>query len=227
MGLTGTAGVPGAGRRESPGGWRAGLLAATSLLALALGAAGARPAAAQQGGTAPAAIALPEIDVNAAPAATTGYDAKRTSTATKTDTPLRDVPQSVTVITQEAIRDLSMQNLGDVLRYVPGAGYAQGEGNRDTPVLRGQSTTADLFVDGLRDDVQYYRDLYNVDRVEVLLGPNAMIFGRGGIGGVINRVTKQANWDQIREVRLQAGSFENRRATFDLGQGVTENVAFR
>ncbi|MBK1661058.1 TonB-dependent receptor [Paracraurococcus ruber] len=181
------------------------------------------PAPAPAGG----AIALPEIDVNAAPAAATGYAAQRSTTATKTDTPLRDVPQSVTVITQEAIRDLSAQNLGDILRYVPGAGYAQGEGNRDTPVLRGQSTTSDLFVDGLRDDVQYYRDLYNIDRVEVLLGPNAMIFGRGGTGGVINRVTKQADWEQRREVRLQAGSYGLWRGSLDVGQAINENAAFR
>ena len=85
-----------------------------------------------------------------------------------------------------------MRSIGDVTRYVPGAGIAQGEGNRDTPVLRGNSTTADFFVDGIRDDVQYFRDLYNVDRVEVMKGPNAMIFGRGGSGGLINRVTRQA-----------------------------------
>ena len=173
------------------------------------------------------AATLPPVVVTGVRAAAMGYRAQRTTTATRTDTPLRDVPQSVTVTTQQAIRDLSMQNLQDVLRYTPGAGFAQGEGNRDTPVLRGNSTTASLFVDGIRDDVEYYRDLYNVDRVEVLLGPNAMIFGRGGAGGVVNRVTKQADWNRIREVRLQAGSFDNRRATFDLGQGITENAAFR
>jgi catecholate siderophore receptor len=216
-----TAAMPWRARVGRAAGTRAGLLAATSALALALGAA---PAVAQDQ---PAQIALPEIGVNAAPAVTSGYATQRTTSATKTDTPLRDVPQSVTVITQQAIRDISAQNLGDVLRYVPGAGYAQGEGNRDTPVLRGQSTTSDLFVDGLRDDVQYYRDLYNVDRVEVLLGPNAMIFGRGGTGGVINRVTKQADWDQRREVRLQAGSFGQWRGSFDLGQALGENAAFR
>ncbi|TDH63820.1 TonB-dependent siderophore receptor [Dankookia rubra] len=195
------------------------------LLALALALPGA--ALAQTPPADAGAIALPEIGVNAASAVTSGYATQRTTSATKTDTPLRDVPQSVTVITQQAIRDISAQNLGDVLRYVPGAGYAQGEGNRDTPVLRGQSTTSDLYVDGLRDDVQYYRDLYNIDRVEVLLGPNAMIFGRGGTGGVINRVTKQADWEQRREVRLQAGSFGQWRGSFDLGQAINENAAFR
>ena len=195
---------------------------AAALLGLALcGPALAQPAA--------DAITLPPIDVNAAGGTTaTGYLAPRSSTATRTDTPLRDVPQSVTVTTQQAIRDLSMQNLADVLRYVPGTGFAQGEGNRDNPVLRGQSTTASLFVDGLRDDVQYYRDLYNVDRVEVLLGPNAMIFGRGGAGGVINRVTRQAEWGApVREVRLQTGSFGDYRGTFDVGQAINENFSAR
>ena len=88
------------------------------------------------------------------------------------------------------------------IRYVPGAAMAQGEGNRDTPILRGSSSTADLFVDGMRDDAQYFRDLYNIERVEALKGPNAMIFGRGGSGGVLNRVSKQADWDDVREFNL-------------------------
>ena len=126
-----------------------------------------------------------------------GYDAERSSTATKTDTPLLDIPQSITVVTHQMIRDQAMQGMADVVRYVPGIGMAQGEGNRDTPIVRGSSSTADLFVDGIRDDVQYFRDLYNIDRVEALKGPNAMIFGRGGTGGVINRVSKQGRWDTI------------------------------
>src|SRR5436190_6205276 len=131
------------------------------------------------------------------------YATTHSVTATKTDTALVDVPQAITVITRELIDDQAMQNLGDVSRYVPGMGIAQGEGNRDTPVMRGNSTTADFFIDGIRDDVQYIRDLYNVDRVEVLKGPNAMIFGRGGSGGVVNRVTKQANWNTRSELRSE------------------------
>ena len=114
-----------------------------------------------------------------------GYVQKRSRSATKTDTDLQDVPQAVTVVTQDLIRDQAMQNLADVVRYVPGATMAQGEGNRDTPVLRGNASTADMFVDGIRDDTQYFRDLYNIERVEALKGPNAMIFGRGGSGGVL------------------------------------------
>jgi catecholate siderophore receptor len=140
------------------------------------------------------------------------------TTATRTLTPLRDVPQSVTVISRNTIADQSMQGMADVVRYVPGVGMGQGEGNRDTPILRGNSTTADFFVDGVRDDVQYFRDLYNVERVEALKGPNAMIFGRGGAGGVINRATRQADWTSVNELVIQGGSHDNRRASFDLGR---------
>ena len=97
--------------------------------------------------------------------------ATKSFSATRTDTPLRDVPQSITVVTQEMIRDQTMQNMGDVVRYVPGVGISQGEGNRDAVIFRGNNSTGDFYVDGLRDDVQYFRDLYNIDRVEVLKGP--------------------------------------------------------
>ena len=156
-----------------------------------------------------------------------GYLIDSSRSATKTDTALIDVPQSVSVVTRHLIQDQSMQSLMDVARYVPGAGMAQGEGNRDTIILRGNSSTSDFFLDGARDDVEYFRDLYNLDRVEILKGPNAMIFGRGGAGGVVNRVTRQANWQPVREVSLQGGSWDNRRATFDFGDAVTDGFAAR
>jgi catecholate siderophore receptor len=149
------------------------------------------------------------------------------SSATKTLTPLIDVPQSIAVITHEQVRDQSMLSLGDVTRYVPGVTAHQGENNRDQIIIRGQSTSADFFVNGVRDDVQYYRDLYNVDRIEVLKGPNAMIFGRGGGGGVLNRVTKEAGFMPLREVTLLGGSHSNRRLTTDFDQPLTSKLAFR
>ena len=155
------------------------------------------------------------------------YTAKRSRTATKTDTPLIDTPQSITVITQQLIRDQAMQGMADVVRYVPGVGMAQGEGNRDTPIFRGSGSTADLFIDGMRDDVQYFRDLYNIERVEVLKGPNAMIFGRGGSGGLLNRVTRQADGRTIRDLSLQAGAWGRLRATTDLGGSIGDVAAFR
>jgi catecholate siderophore receptor len=119
------------------------------------------------------------------------YAVEQTSTATRTPTPLRDVPQAVSIVTETQIDDQALRSIADVLRYVPGATFGQGEGHRDQVTIRGNNSTADFFVDGIRDDVQYYRGLYNVERIEVLKGPNAMVFGRGGGGGVINRVTKR------------------------------------
>lgn len=156
------------------------------------------------------------------------YTTNRSRGATKTDTKLLDVPQSVTVVTDKLIADQAMTSLTDTLRYMPGVGIAQGEGNRDTPVMRGNGTTGDFFVDGVRDDVQYIRDTYNVERVEALKGPNAMIFGRGGTGGVINRVTRQADGDSHRSGSVQVGSGNRRRATLDFGTGIgSDNAGFR
>lgn len=156
-----------------------------------------------------------------------GYLAKRTSTATKTDTPLIDVPQSVTVVNKEQIKDTNAQKMEDVIRYVPGVNWHQGENNRDQVVIRGQSSTADFFVNGMRDDAQIYRDLYNAERVEVLKGPNAMIFGRGGGGGVVNRVLKEADGTTIREFVVQGGMFGNARVSSDVGGKVNDQFAVR
>src|SRR6266498_524488 len=158
---------------------------------------------------------------------TAGYQTSAISSPTKTLTALRDVPQSVTVISSEVIKDQLMQSIGDVVRYVPGITAIQGENNRDQLVIRGNSSSADFFLDGVRDDVQYYRDLYNLERLEALKGPNAMIFGRGGGGGVINRVTKQAGFATVRELALQGGSYGNKRVTGDLEQPLSSFVAFR
>jgi len=109
----------------------------------------------------------------------------------KTPTPILDVPQSLSIISSLQITEQAFKNFGDLLRYTPGLSISQGEGHRDAIIIRGIQTTADFFVDGIRDDVQYYRPLYNVEQVEVLRGPNALLFGRGGGGGVINRVAKK------------------------------------
>jgi catecholate siderophore receptor len=156
-----------------------------------------------------------------------GYTVPATATATKTLTPLRDVPQSVTVVTHELIKDQMMMSVGDVMRYVPGISVHQGENNRDQVIIRGNSSSADFFINGVRDDVQYYRDLYNVDRVEALKGPNALIFGRGGAGGVVNRVMKEAGSQPVREFSFQAGMFDNRRVTMDVDEPVNNKVAIR
>ena len=137
---------------------------------------------------------------------TVGVYANSTSVATKTNTPLLNIPQSVDVVTKDFIRDQSFQSIDDVVRYVPGVVPHQGEGNRDELVIRGVDSSANFFVNGFRDDVQYFRDLYNTQSIEVLKGPSAVIFGRGAGGGLLNRTLKEADWNTIREVTRQTGS---------------------
>jgi catecholate siderophore receptor len=169
---------------------------------------------------------LPPVSIQASELAR-GYRARRADAALRTDTPLIEVPQSVTVLPKALLDDQSPRSMAEALRWVPGVGAAQGEGNRDTPVFRGTSSTADFLFDGMRDDVQYYRDVYNVERVEVLKGPNAMLQGRGSVGGLINRVGKEPTWRTHRELSLQVGSWAQRRATLDWDQRLGDALAVR
>lgn len=159
--------------------------------------------------------------------ARSGYRVGETTSAMRTDTPLVDTPQSVSVVTVRQIEDQGANSIGDAVRYIPGVFSAQGEGNRETLVLRGMTTTGDFFVDGVRDDVQTYRDLYNIQRIEIFRGPNAMTFGRGGTGGLVNRVTRVAGWDPVRSLRLEAGMYDHFRGSVDLGGPLNDSVALR
>ena len=111
--------------------------------------------------------------------------------ALRTPTPIIDVPQSLSITTADQIIEQGFDSVGDIILYTPGVTQSQGEGHRDAVVFRGVRSTADFFIDGVRDDVQYFRSLYNLEQVEVLRGPNALFFGRGGTGGILNRVTKK------------------------------------
>ena len=156
-----------------------------------------------------------------------GYRATRSATFTKTDTPLKEVPASVTVIPAELMKDQSMQSIADVIRYVPGATAHQGEGNRDQIILRGMSAGADLYVDGIRDDAQVFRDLYNLERVEVLKGAGGMLFGRGGAGGVLNRVTKKPVFGHVGEASVSLGQNSQLRTSVDVGGKLSDSAAWR
>ena len=178
---------------------------------------------------APVEIALAMGGVDAFVTITGGgeYGVATTSSATKTMTALRDIPQSIAVVSRQQIADQSMTSVGDVVRYIPGISAHQGENNRDQIIIRGQNSSADFYVNGVRDDTQYYRDLYNLDRLESLKGPNALVFGRGGGGGVINRVTKEAGFDPITELAFQGGMYGNKRVTGDFDRALTRTLAFR
>ena len=125
-----------------------------------------------------------------------GYRTVETTSGTKTNTAILDVPQAISVVTGQQLKDQQILSVADLVRYIPGVSAGQGEGHRDQITLRGNNSTADFFVDGLRDDIQYFRGFYNIDRVEVHKGPNAMVFGRGGGGGVLNRITKGVLHDE-------------------------------
>ncbi len=157
-----------------------------------------------------------------------GYVAVNSVTATKTDTPLLNIPQSVNVVTREQLDDQALHSLGEVLRYIPGTTVGQGEGNRDQITLRGQNTTADFFLDGVRDDTQYFRGLYNLERVEVLKGPYALIFGRGGGGGIVNRVQKTPSaGGAFASGRVSGNSFGAWDVSADANTPLSDRAAFR
>ena len=155
------------------------------------------------------------------------YAVRATSIATKTNTDIRNIPQALTVISESQIEDQQLRSIAELLTFVPGATPGTGESNRDQITLRGNNTTADFFVDGIRDDVQYFRDFYNVDRVEVLKGPNAMIFGRGGGGGIVNRVAKRSTLSTYREGLLSGDSFGGVRITGDVDQPLSARAGVR
>lgn len=148
--------------------------------------------------------------------------------AVKTPTPIINVPQSLTIITADDIAEQSFLSLGDITRYTPGVNISQGEGHRDAIIIRGNQTTADFFQDGLRDDVQYFRPLYNLQQVEILRGANALLFGRGGVGGIINRVTKTPDMTgKFTDLTVSVDTFGAYFAAVDINQPINDTVGFR
>jgi catecholate siderophore receptor len=145
-----------------------------------------------------------------------GYVAKDTALA-KIPAPLRDLPQSIAVVPAEILRDQRALSVQDALKNVPGIGFSSGDGQRDQVTIRGFTAIADQYVDGFRDDGLYFRDLSNVDRVEVVKGPAAVLYGRGSSGGLINRVTRKPDGD-VTGATLSAGSFGNYRGEFDIAR---------
>lgn len=180
------------------------------------------------GATAAASTFIPPgQQVERGPIGVNGYFAAGTSTALKMNTKLIDLPQAVTIVTQQQLQDRNSISLGQALAYVPGVNVAQGEGQRDQVTIRGQNTSSDFYLDNVRDDAEYYRDLYNIQSVEVLKGPSAVTFGRGGAGGVVNRVTKKADGVRTRNIEFSTGSFGRKRVTMDVGDKLNDELAYR
>lgn len=191
-------------------------------LAAALLAAFSTPAAFAQ--SAPAETTLPAVTVQAGEQT---YNATTSTTATKINAPLRDIPQTVNVITQELMRDKGVRSMEDAVKSVPGVSLVHGDGQRDQVFIRGFNSLGDQFIDGIRDDAMYFRDMSNIEQIEVVKGPASVLYGRGSSGGMINRITKKPGIDKS-EATLQVGSWNQRRGEFDIARNIDDsNVSFR
>lgn len=165
-----------------------------------------------------------------------GYVATRSATATKTDTPILETPQSISVVGREEMEARGALDIMDVVQYTPGVSVnTYGPDNRgwDSITLRGFSTFNGGYRDGLAQTpagvTYYFTEPYGLDRVEVLRGPSSMTFGQGDAGGIINNVSKKPTGERIREVEVQYGSFDRMQAAFDLGDafGVNDTLSYR
>ncbi|MGD8809883.1 MAG: TonB-dependent siderophore receptor [Gammaproteobacteria bacterium] len=154
------------------------------------------------------------------------------SSLSKLTESLRDTPQSITTLSGEILDDRGVTSLDDALRTVPGITLGAGEfswqGNN--PNIRGFNGRDDMYLDGIRDFGSYPRDPFNLEAVEVLLGPSSVLFGRGSTGGVINQVNKRPTLEPITRFSVNAGSDNTLRGTADIDRPVPllgDGAAFR
>jgi len=142
---------------------------------------------------------------------------------------IRDIPQSVTIVNSALMQAQGATSLADALRNVPGItiGAAEGGSIGNNFNLRGFSARTDLYLDGMRDRGQYYRDVFALDAVEVLQGPSSMLFGRGSTGGIINQVSKLPTLAPIGTAIFSVGTQPSVRATVDFNQAMDGSSAFR
>jgi catecholate siderophore receptor len=150
-------------------------------------------------------------------ARTEGYLADQETTAAKVPLRLAETPQQIEVLTGELLQARAAESMKQAMEMVPAAGLQLGEGRRDNFYIRGFNAVGDVYVDGVRDTAQYYRDLSNTERIEVLEGPAAVLYGRGSSGGLINRVTKRPQMEgTLGELSYAGGSYGEQRGTADL-----------
>ncbi len=152
-----------------------------------------------------------------------GYLAPDASSGTKTAVPLKDLPQTVQVVNLTVMREQAALSMSDVLHNVSGVSSSLGEGRRDHFYIRGFNAVNDEYIDGVRDDALYYRDLSSIDRVEIVKGPEAALFGRGSSGGLVNRISKKPDPERsFGEITLIAGSYGMKRVQADLRASVLD-----
>jgi catecholate siderophore receptor len=152
------------------------------------------------------------------------------STIGKGNQELRDIPQSITVMTEKLMDDAKLTSLREALHYTAGITFAATENGTDQDIrMRGfpVATTGDLMIDGMRDPSQYDRDTFNLDRIEIMRGSASMLFGRGSTGGVINQVSKKPFLANQHEVMTTVGTLGTKRITGDFNFKTGENEALR
>ncbi len=190
-------------------------------------AAFAQPAPASN--TPSATTTLPTVTVTAVTEDDKNSVRALTSSIGKGNQDLRDIPQSLTVVTERLMQDRKIDTLKEALHNTAGVTFVAGEGGEEDVRLRGFSlaTTGDIFVDGIRDPAFYDRDTFNNDRIELLRGSASMLFGRGSTGGVVNQVNKQAGLLTQTEFTATAGSGNQLRLTADHNQRLSGDSALR
>lgn len=173
---------------------------------------------------------LPEVKVKAAAEKEPAYKAGTSSTGLKFEAAIRDIPQSVSVVKEELIKSQNAFNLRDALKNVSGLTIAAGEGGRtgDSITLRGFSANSDTYMDGSKENGQYFRDTFFIDRAEVLKGASSVLFGRGSTGGVINTVAKKPVMGKpFATADFTYGNYDFKRTTLDAGTKLNDNIAVR
>ncbi|WNV06327.1 TonB-dependent siderophore receptor [Candidatus Methylospira mobilis] len=174
-------------------------------------------------------ITLPALKVKAAREREPAFKADTASTATRYEARLLDIPQSVSVVKKELIESQNAFNLRDALKNVSGLSIAAGEGGRtgDSITLRGFSANSDTYLDSVKENGQYFRDTFFLERVEVLKGASSVLFGRGATGGVINQIAKKPQKQMLASGQFVYGSFDFKRATTDLNIAPNDQLGVR
>ena len=150
------------------------------------------------------------------------------SSGLKTSLPVDSLPKSISIMDADQIKAQGLKSVGDVIDHTPGVTNSQGEGHRDAAVIRGVRTTQDFYRDGIRDDVQYYRPLYNIEQVEVIRGSDALLSGFGGAYGLINRVSKKGKiGEDFTVVDGSIDTFGETNVQLDKNFNLNDSTAFR
>ncbi|HFG6953390.1 TonB-dependent receptor [Acinetobacter baumannii] len=170
---------------------------------------------------------LPTISVKADKESSLKQEVGQASSATKGLMQLKDVPQIVNVVPKQVLREQTVTSMQGALQNVAGLSFSVGDGQRDQVMIRGFSAITDNYVDGIRDDALYFRDMSNVERIEVLKGPASVLYGRGSAGGLVNKINKKPMDQSLREVSLIGSTTGQRRAEVDVNEKVAENVKVR